>query len=138
VEANILKGIRFALHWSCSAFWVLAFLGVLLFAQTTKEPIEVCGGAKGRLCTCTRRIDRLKSKIVDDCEQSGVSSIVCRGRVPADDCTFAEWGEQTEKQPDMGDYCRRVCKIHDCKCGDKATCHVMHKASDHEKPKGTK
>ena len=37
MEANILKGIRFALHWSCSAFRVLAFLGVLLFAQTTKR-----------------------------------------------------------------------------------------------------
>ena len=116
---------------------LLLFLGVLAFAQTTKEPIDVCGGAKGRPCTCTRRIDRLKSQRVAECEKSGVPAIDCQAQLPVDDCTFVEWGEQTEK-PDMADYCRRVCKIHDCKCGDKATCHVMHKASDHEKPRGTK
>ena len=94
---------------------------------------EVCGGPRGHECTCTRRIERIKENRMDDCERSGASHQVCRSLLPADDCSLVDWGE---REPDMNDWCLRVCKVHDCKCGDKATCHVMHKLSDHTKAKG--
>ena len=130
--------MRLVRHWSSRTFGCLLLLGVLLFAQTA-DRFEVCGGAKGRPCTCLRRMERIKARQVDDCKAAAVSDTVCQTLLPFDDCRLVEWGEPAEdRQPDMADFCLRVCKPHDCKCGDKATCHVLHKISDHEKPKGKK
>ena len=115
----------------------LALVSLLFFAQ--QQPIEQCGGAKGHPCTCTVRIERIKAKALNECEKAGASTVTCQLQLPVDDCSLVDWGEQPEStraKPDMADWCLRVCKAHDCKCGDKATCHIMHKLSDHPKGKG--